>query len=146
MQSIWRSVRINDERPTANDERLFFFSSRRRHTRWPRDWSSDVCSSDLGLLVSSEINRGLDIFQLTPSAFLTQNEIDAASTVKLEFLNAQEQPRFVWPPSFAMARAFVDQLERTSGLPAARLTAVRDALASAEKATGPAKSEALTKL
>src|SRR5690625_6238902 len=27
---------------------LFFFSSRRRHTRWPRDWSSDVCSSDLG--------------------------------------------------------------------------------------------------
>src|SRR5690625_624371 len=29
---------------------LFFFSSRRRHTRWPRDWSSDVCSSDLILI------------------------------------------------------------------------------------------------
>src|SRR5207253_7893118 len=29
---------------------FFFFSSRRRHTRWPRDWSSDVCSSDLDLL------------------------------------------------------------------------------------------------
>src|SRR5690625_2047369 len=28
----------------------FFFSSRRRHTRWPRDWSSDVCSSDLHLM------------------------------------------------------------------------------------------------
>src|SRR5215510_13357608 len=27
--------------------RVFFVSSRRRHTRWPRDWSSDVCSSDL---------------------------------------------------------------------------------------------------
>src|SRR6266508_1986552 len=26
---------------------FFFFSSRRRQTRWPRDWSSDVCSSDL---------------------------------------------------------------------------------------------------
>src|SRR5690606_40800224 len=26
----------------------FFFSSRRRHTRFSRDWSSDVCSSDLG--------------------------------------------------------------------------------------------------
>src|SRR5437870_9182496 len=26
---------------------VFFFSSRRRHTKWPRDWSSDVCSSDL---------------------------------------------------------------------------------------------------
>src|SRR5690625_5844360 len=32
---------------------LFFFSSRRRHTRWPRDWSSDVCSSDLGVVESS---------------------------------------------------------------------------------------------
>src|SRR2546429_7239315 len=29
--------------------RFFFFSSRRRHTRCSRDWSSDVCSSDLGL-------------------------------------------------------------------------------------------------
>src|SRR5690625_7303532 len=28
---------------------VFFFSSRRRHTRWPRDWSSDVCSSDLAV-------------------------------------------------------------------------------------------------
>src|SRR5690625_7514032 len=32
---------------------LFFFSSRRRHTRWPRDWSSDVCSSDLRTAGSS---------------------------------------------------------------------------------------------
>src|SRR5690625_6176974 len=32
----------------------FFFSSRRRHTRWPRDWSSDVCSSDLNLTVITE--------------------------------------------------------------------------------------------
>src|SRR5690625_7796063 len=31
---------------------LFFFSSRRRHTRWPRDWSSDVCSSDLSSFVN----------------------------------------------------------------------------------------------
>src|SRR5690625_343354 len=31
----------------ALDSIPFFFSSRRRHTRWPRDWSSDVCSSDL---------------------------------------------------------------------------------------------------
>src|SRR5690625_5337809 len=29
------------------DDSYFFFSSGRRHTRWPRDWSSDVCSSDL---------------------------------------------------------------------------------------------------
>src|SRR5439155_16393948 len=32
--------------PRIENSHLFFFSSRRRHTRWPRDWSSDVCSSD----------------------------------------------------------------------------------------------------
>src|SRR5690625_7438469 len=32
-----------------------FFSSRRRHTRWPRDWSSDVCSSDLGLRAGEDL-------------------------------------------------------------------------------------------
>src|SRR5207253_3826948 len=37
--------------------RLFFFSSRRRHTRWPRDWSSDVCSSDL-ILISTSVADG----------------------------------------------------------------------------------------
>src|SRR5437870_12800902 len=46
--------------------RRCFFSSRRRHTRWPRDWSSDVCSSDLGLNLSVAdklvIARQLDEF------------------------------------------------------------------------------------
>src|SRR6266568_7332297 len=36
---------------------LFFFSSRRRHTRWNCDWSSDVCSSDLGVLA----RHGVDV-------------------------------------------------------------------------------------
>src|SRR5439155_16086844 len=36
-------------------EYLFFFSSRRRHTRWPRDWSSDVCSSDLGATAATTV-------------------------------------------------------------------------------------------
>src|SRR5690625_6933606 len=38
---------------------FFFFSSRRRHTRWPRDWSSDVCSSDLDILNHIELARQL---------------------------------------------------------------------------------------
>src|SRR5215510_13062202 len=38
---------------------FFFFSSRRRHTRWPRDWSSDVCSSDLeGIALIGESQLG----------------------------------------------------------------------------------------
>src|SRR5215469_13327406 len=38
---------------------FFFFSSRRRHTRSLRDWSSDVCSSDLAALSAGDIWRSL---------------------------------------------------------------------------------------
>jgi len=41
---------------------------------------------------------------LRPSGFISQNEIDAAKLVHLEYFNAQDQPRFVWPASFAVAR------------------------------------------
>jgi hypothetical protein len=99
-----------------------------------------------GAIVSSEIRRGLDIFQLTPSAALTQNEIDAAKTVHLDYLNTQGQPKFVWPASFALARAYVDQLERSRGLSATRLTAVRQSLSSAEQSSGSQRSGALTQL
>jgi hypothetical protein len=99
-----------------------------------------------GLIVSSEIARGLDIFELTPSPYLTQNEIDAANTVRLEFLNAQGQPAKNWPPSFALARAYTDQLERSDGLPLARIAAVRQALSAAERASGTARSQALNAL
>src|SRR5688500_18623710 len=99
-----------------------------------------------GVIVSSEISRGLDILELTPSEHLSQNEIDAAKTVRQEYLNPQGQPRFVWPPSFALARAYLDQLERGNGLAAARITAVRQALQSAERASGAARRTALTQL
>jgi hypothetical protein len=99
-----------------------------------------------GVIVSSEIARGLDIFELVPSAYLSQNEIDAAKTVRLDHLNAQGQPQFSWPATFALARAYVDQLERSRGLGAARLAAVRQDLAAAERASGAARRAALTTL
>ena len=99
-----------------------------------------------GVIVSSEIARGLDIFELTPSAFLTQNEIDAAKSVKLDYLNAQGQPKFVWPATFALARAYTDQLERSQGLSAQRIATVRQALASAETTAGTARRDALSRL
>jgi hypothetical protein len=99
-----------------------------------------------GVIVSSEIQRGLDIFELVPSAFISQNEIDAAKTVHLDYLNTQGQPKLVWPASFALARAYADQLARSNGLSASRLAAVRSALASAEKASGGARSSALSAL
>ncbi|HSJ10899.1 MAG TPA: hypothetical protein VK928_13330, partial [Longimicrobiales bacterium] len=99
-----------------------------------------------GAIVSSEIGRGLDIFELAPSAHISQNEIDAANTVRLEYLNAQGQPKFTWPASFALVRAYVDQLERSGGLSAARIAAARSALSGAESASGAARTTALNTL
>jgi len=99
-----------------------------------------------GMIVSSEISRGLDILELVPSQYLSQNEIDAARTVRMEYLNVQGQPKFTWAPSFALARAYVDQLERGNGLASARVSAVRTALTGAERATGAARRTALTSL
>ena len=99
-----------------------------------------------GYMVSSEIARGLDIFELTPSAHISQNEIDAAKTVRFEYFNAQEQPKMVWPPSFALARSYLDQIERSSGLDAARIMSVRRGLAEAEGLSGQQRSDALGEL
>ena len=99
-----------------------------------------------GAIVSSEIQRGLDIYELLPSGLISQNEIDAARTVKFDYLNAQEQRKLVWPPSFAKARAFLDQLERDKGLDAAKITAARGDLAKAEKGSGATRQTALKAL
>lgn len=99
-----------------------------------------------GVIVNSEIARGLDIFELVPSASLSQNEIDAAKSITLDYMNSQGQPKFVWPATFALARAYVDQLERSNGLSAARLASVRQELASAERASGNTRRVTLTNL
>jgi len=96
-----------------------------------------------GAIVSSEIARGLDVFELVPSPWMSENEIAAAKTVQFDYLNPQMQPKFVWPASFAKARSFVDQLERSKGMSAARLSAVRTSLNAAEKASGAARATAL---
>ncbi len=99
-----------------------------------------------GAIVSSEIARGLDIFELVPSSALSANEIAAARTVRLDYLNAQGQPKFEWPASFVLARAYLDQLERHRGLAAGRIASARQALSAAESASAAARSTALTAL
>ena len=86
-----------------------------------------------GYIYSSEIARGLDVFELVPSEFLTANEIAAANTVQLDYLNAQGQPTYTWPPSFALARAHVDQLERQQGASAEEIAALRAEIDEAEQ-------------
>ena len=99
-----------------------------------------------GYIYSSEIARGLDVLDLQPSGLLSANEIAAAKLVHLEYFNTQDQPKITWPASFAVARAYVDQLARSNGLSTDRITAVRQALDRAERANGQARRDALTAL
>ena len=99
-----------------------------------------------GLIVNSEIARGLDILELVPSEVLTQNEIDAANSVRLDQLNSQGQPIFEWPATFALARAYVDQLVRSGGLSTTRLGEVLGALSDAESSSGADRRNALRSL
>jgi hypothetical protein len=99
-----------------------------------------------GYIYGSEIARGLDVFKLTPTADLTQNEIDAANLVHFDRLNPQSQPKLVWPAAFPVARAYLDQLVRDNGLPKSRTSAIESALKSAEQANGAERSSALEKL
>jgi hypothetical protein len=99
-----------------------------------------------GLLYSSEISRGLDIYELVPTPLLSQNEIDAAKTITFSEANAQDQKKFVWPPSFAMARAFVDQLERSKGLSSGNIGSTRTELTRIERLSGSARRAPLQAL
>jgi hypothetical protein len=99
-----------------------------------------------GYIYSSELSRGLDIFELTPSEFLSQNEIDAAKLVIMEEYNPQMQPKIVWPAAFPVVRSYLDQLVRNRGLPQARTTAIATALTAAERAAGSARRDQLNRL
>jgi hypothetical protein len=98
------------------------------------------------VIVSSEIQRGLDIYELVPSGLITKNELDAAKTVKFQYWNTQDQQKFEWPASFALVRAYLDQLERSKGLAADAIASARKTLDSAEKENGATRKTALTQL
>jgi hypothetical protein len=87
-----------------------------------------------GHIYGSEIARGLDVFRLTPSAFLTEDEIAAAELVTFDAFNAQQQPRMTWPAEPVVARAYLAQLERGLAISAARADAVRRALVGGDPA------------
>jgi hypothetical protein len=93
------------------------------------DWSAYWYN---GNIYGSEIARGLDVFELTPSKFLTQNEIDAAKTVRVTELNVQNQQKIEWPAQLVVAKAYVDQLSRSQALPADRIATLQKAIQNAE--------------
>src|SRR4029453_9291517 len=99
-----------------------------------------------GVIVSSEIARGLDIYELVANANISENELAAAKTVRLPYWNTQDQQMLKWPQTFVLARAYLDQLERSKGLPADQIKAARSTLAAAEKRSERDRQAPLTQL
>ncbi len=93
------------------------------------DWSAYWYN---GFVYGSEIARGLDVFRLVPSKFLTQNEIDAANTVHFDELNVQNQTHVTWPSELVVSQAYLDQLERSKAIPAKQLAELRKAVTRAQ--------------
>jgi hypothetical protein len=81
-----------------------------------------------GFIYGTEIARGIDVFRLTPSEHLSQNEIDAATQARLQEFNPQHQTRVEWPATTAVARAYIDQLTRSKALTSSRAGAINSAL------------------
>jgi len=96
-----------------------------------------------GNLYGSEISRGMDIFKLLPTQYLSQNEIDAATQWRVAEFNAQNQPLVKYEPTTAVAKSYLDQLNRTKGISAERAKAVTDGLAKVDELrTGKERSAA----
>ncbi|MED5385409.1 MAG: DUF305 domain-containing protein, partial [Pseudomonadota bacterium] len=86
-----------------------------------------------GYIYGTEIARGLDVFALEPSDYLTENEIAAASLRETDLIvNAQTQQRIVWPDIPVVALAYLDQLLRSNVISAARADQLSSALISAQ--------------
>jgi len=139
-------VSVFDFTDAAHPKEIAFFD------RGPMDSTKLMLGGDWaaywynGHLYASEIDRGLDVFDLKPSDQLSQNEIDAAKLIHYDVFNPQNQPKFVWPASFVVARAYLDQLVRDKGIASTRSTAIARDLDRAEKLKGTSRRNALTKL
>ena len=96
------------------------------------------------MIYSSELDRGFDIYELTPSAQLSANEIAAAKLVTMKEYNPQSQPKLVWPAAFPVVRSYLDQLVRNGGLASRSHHGDLAALDAAEKQSGAARGAALT--
>jgi hypothetical protein len=86
-----------------------------------------------GHIYGTEIARGFDTFGLVGNAQLTDNEIKAASEVKLDQFNSQLMSELVAAPSFAVVLANLDQVVRAEDIDAETADKVRQAVDKAEK-------------
>ena len=139
-------VSVFDFTDPAHPKEIAFFD------RGPMDSTKLLIGGDWGTywynghIYASEIDRGLDVLDLKASDQLSQNEIDAAKLVRFDVFNPQNQPKLVWPASYVVARAYLDQLVRDKGIASERSSAIARDLARAEKLKGTGERAALTQL
>jgi hypothetical protein len=93
-----------------------------------------------GHVYGAEIARGIDIFRLTPSEHLTQNEIDAATLIRFDEFNSQQQPKITWPDALVVARAYLDQLNRSKAMQNDRIAIVKAAIDKVDRRS-PARAD-----
>jgi hypothetical protein len=96
-----------------------------------------------GYIYGSEIARGVDVLELLPSKFLSQNEIDAAKLVQVQELNVQNQQKFVWPANYTVARAYLDQLARGDSLTQQQVAILNTEIAKVEASHSKKKLKAM---
>jgi uncharacterized protein (DUF305 family) len=95
-----------------------------------------------GKIYGTEIARGLDIFALLPSQYLSENEIAAAAIADNGgVFNPQQQFPVRWPDEPVVARAYLDQLQRDAALPASMLADMSAALDNSESVLGAGASD-----
>ncbi len=139
-------VSVFDFTDPAHPKEIAFFD------RGPMDSTKLLLGGDWGTywynghIYASEIDRGLDVLDLKASDQLSQNEIDAAKLVRFDVFNPQNQPKLVWPASYVVARAYLDQLVRDKGIASERSSAIARDLDRAEKLKGASERTALTQL
>lgn len=82
-----------------------------------------------GRIYATEITRGLDVFALTPSDYLSAAEIAAAEMADhAERFNPQQQFEVTWPADPVVARVYLEQLQESDAIPAALAADVSSAL------------------
>ena len=139
-------VSVFDFTDPAHPKEIAFFD------RGPMDSTKLLLGGDWGTywynghIYASEIDRGLDVLDLKASDQLSQNEIDAAKLVRFDVFNPQNQPKLVWPASYVVARAYLDQLVRDKGISSDRSSAIARDLDRAEKLKAASERTALTQL
>ena len=95
-----------------------------------------------GRIYGTEILRGLDVFELIPSEYLSENEVAAAALADQgETFNPQQQFSFTWPAEPVVARAYIDQLARSQSLAGTALADLDQALKDAATALDSGASD-----